>query len=540
MKKSLLTFILSLASVVAFSQQNLSTNPSVSNPESISGTVEDVLGNPLMGVNVIIKGTRKGVETYKNGRYVIKAKNGNVLVFSFVGMETQEVTIENTSVIDVVLYGSSEALEEVVVKNPEKVIRRKERARSYSATTITSEQIRASGYTNIAHILTGTVPGFYNGIVRPGSTFNSIQPLYVLDGAPIGVGYASISGLIPNIFEIESIEVIKSMSGAIKYGPRAVGGVVAITTKFYHDSQQKLARSWENHKYKGDLKVKEQENELDYLSELSKANSAEEAYKIYESQNSQYGHLPSYHMDAYDYFKKWNNREYGLRILFNEAAIGSGSLEQLKALAYQLEAAKEYHLATNIYTQILKLYPQDFQSYRDLALSYKNIGLVQESRAILNSLATDEGAPKKSDVFQFSGLDDILRNDALPSNNYSANASYDIRIVADWNRSDVNINLQVIDPTREVCYYENPTTKQGGQLAQNMFLGYGPEEFTLKNAKNGSYYVMVNYTDNGLQEPTYLKLTLFKNYGKPNQTKEVQVIRLDKTVEGYIVSELKV
>lgn len=540
MKKSLLTFILSLASVVAFSQQNLSTSPSVSNPESISGTVEDVLGNPLMGVNVIIKGTRKGVETDKNGRYIIKAKNGNVLVFSFVGMETQEVTIENTSVIDIVLYGSSEALEEVVVKNPEKVVRRKERARSYSATRITSEQIRASGYTNIAHILTGTVPGFYNGIVRPGSTFNSIQPLYVLDGAPIGVGYASISGLIPNIFEIESIEVIKSMSGAIKYGPRAVGGVVAITTKFYHDSQQKLARSWENHKYKGDLKVKEQENELDYLSELSKANSAEDAYKIYESQNSQYGHLPSYHMDVYDYFKKWNNREYGLRILFNEAAIGSGSLEQLKALAYQLEAAKEYHLATNIYTQILKLYPQDFQSYRDLALSYKNIGLIQESRAILNSLATDEGAPTKSDIFQFSGLDDILRNDALKSNNNSANTSYDIRIVADWNRSNVNINLQVIDPTREVCYYENPTTKQGGQLAQNMFLGYGPEEFTLKNAKNGSYYVMVNYTNNGLQEPTYLKLTLFKNYGKSNQTKEVQVIRLDKSVGGYIVSELKV
>src|SRR5690606_30944811 len=223
-----------------------------------------------------------------------------------------------------------------------------ERARSYSATTITSEQIRTSGYTNIAHILTGTVPGFYDGIARPGSTLKNTQPLYVLDGAPIGVGYASISGLIPNICEIESIEVIKSMSGAIKYGPRAAGGVVIITTKFYHDNQQKLARSRENHKYKGNLKVEEQENEAAYILELLKANSAEEAYGIYESQKNQYGHLPSYHMDVYDYFKKWNNREYGLRILFNEAAIGSGSLEQLKALAYQLEAAKEYHLATNI------------------------------------------------------------------------------------------------------------------------------------------------------------------------------------------------
>src|SRR5690606_35020088 len=180
------------------------------------------------------------------------------------------VTVENTSVIDVVLYESSEALGEVVVKNYEKVIRRKERARSYSATTITSEQIRTSGYTNIAHILTGTVAGFYDGIARPGSTLKNTQPLYVLDGAPIGVGYASISGLIPNIFEIESIEVIKSMSGAIKYGPRAAGGVVIITTKFYHDNQQKLARSRENHKYKGNLKVEEQENEAAYILELLK------------------------------------------------------------------------------------------------------------------------------------------------------------------------------------------------------------------------------------------------------------------------------
>jgi len=539
MKKSLL-IIFFVFSFVASSQQNINNSLSVSNLESISGTVEDILGNPLMGVNVIIKGTRKGVETDKDGYYVIKAKKGNILAFSYVGMETQEVTVENTSVIDVVLYESSEALGEVVVKNYEKVIRRKERARSYSATTITSEQIRTSGYTNIAHILTGTVPGFYDGIARPGSTLKNTQPLYVLDGAPIGVGYASISGLIPNIFEIESIEVIKSMSGAIKYGPRAAGGVVIITTKFYHDNQQKLARSRENHKYKGNLKVEEQENEAAYILELLKANSAEEAYGIYESQKNQYGHLPSYHMDVYDYFKKWNNREYGLRILFNEAAIGSGSLEQLKALAYQLEAAKEYHLATNIYTQILKLYPQEFQSYRDLALAYKNIGLIQESRAILNSLATDEGAPTKSDVFQFSGLDDILRNDALQSNNYSANTSYDIRIVADWNRRDVNINLLVIDPTREVCYYENPKTKLGGQLAQNMFLGYGPEEFTLKNAKSGSYYVMVNYSNNGTPEPTYLKLTLYRNYGRPTESYEVKVIRLDEAVANYIIAELKV
>jgi tetratricopeptide (TPR) repeat protein len=547
--KGLLIVVFTFLSINLFSQETPSTDSikdtlNNSNSKNITGTITDGSGMPLSGVNILVKGTEKGTQTDASGHYSINAEKGNVLVYSFIGMYTQEKAVGNdTSVIDVILYENTEALKEVIV-NAEK-ISRKEKARSYSSSVITSDKLLKGGYINVIQALIGTVAGLsYQGpsdkagqfYIRGQSALNHVEPLFLYDGVP--TERSDIMSI--NIFDIEKIEVIKSASGALRYGPRAIGGVIIVTSKFYNNySEGKNTYTVENSKvkkYQGNLKVEESLLNHHYMEELSKANSVEEAYVIYLNQKDQYRHLPTYYFDVYNYFKKWNHKDYELRILFNDVITNHNNPEQLKTLAYLLEEAKEYKLAINIYTQVLRLLPDDIQSYRDLALVYKDIGLVNESTDILKSLIVD-GSNSNESILQFQDINDILKNDGFDS-------TYDVRIVADWNRYDANINLQVIDPTREICYYENPKTKQGGQLIQNMLQGYGPEEFTLKNAKKGSYFVMVNYSLKDDLElttmPTYIKLTLFKDYGKPNETKEIKIIRLTKSRGEEIVAKMEI
>ncbi|OYX26125.1 MAG: hypothetical protein B7Z06_06180 [Flavobacteriales bacterium 32-35-8] len=492
--------------------------------EKITGNVTDGSGTPLFGVNVIVKGTNKATKSDFNGYYTINVNKGDVLVFSFIGLQTQEEISEGMTVLNVVLGEDTEILKEVVV-NAEKNIRKK-RAESYATYEISQQQISKMGYYEKLSQFFGDIGAFR--VRGQSAMFSGDVPLYVLDGIPVN-NRGPIDDLI-NINDIESVKIIRGVSGFYRYGERALGGAIEITTKRKLGAQTNTVTNL----YKGSLKVKESLLEEPYIKELSIAKSAEEAYKLYLIQKDQYGHLPTYYLNVYNYFKKWKDRNYELRILFNDVIKDLDKPEQLKALAYLLEASKEYKLAINIYNQILRLLPDDLQSFRDLALIYKNIGLEQESTAILNNLISDENNDSEG-VLEFSDIDDILVNDGV-------NVTHDIRIVIDWNRYDADINLQVIDPSREICNYENPKTKQGGQLAQNMLQGYGPEEFTLKNAKKGSYFVMVNYSLKDSEEttkPTYVKLTMFKDYGKSTEITEIKVLKLTEPQDGLVIAKLE-
>lgn len=526
---------------------------------NVIGTVTDSFGNPMMGVNVLVKDKARGTQTGEDGYYFIKVELEDVLVFSYIGMESQEIRVGDKKNIDVVLEQIPENLEQVVMSGQKKVTR-KERSRSYASTVITSEQIAQGNYINVIQALQGKVAGLnispssgtggpdssVSFSIRGGTSLKGMSPMFFYDGMPVDPDFLySI-----NVNDIESIEVIKSAGAGLRYGPSEVrkngaivgssaAGVIDIKSKFYSESINKTNTSNRTvNKYKDELAVS-YGNEAPYTKNLNAVSSAKEALDIYEQQKEEFGHLPSYHLDFYNYFKRRDEKDYGLRVLFNIVETSPEDYELLKILAYHLEAAGEYKLASNIYTQILRLSPEDIQSHRDLALAFNDIGLEDESAEILNGLVTDEGALNNS-FLQFSGIDAILSNDLAQ---LYGNKTFDVRIVADWNRRDANIDLQVIDPTREICNNINPTTKQGGELVQNLSQGYGPEEFTLKSAKSGSYFIMINYfpeIESEENKPTFLKLTLFKNYGKPNQTKDIKIIELSESKDNYMVAKLEI
>jgi TonB-linked SusC/RagA family outer membrane protein len=226
----------------------------------ISGTVtsqDD--GMALPGVNVIIKGTTTGTTTDSNGHFALNAPDdGAVLIFSFIGYQTTEVSFSaGQTVVDVVLPVEMRSLSEVVVTALG--IEKERSALAYSVTEVKGEEFTQARENNVANALTGKIagvnatglstgPGGSSRIVirGNGSLTGANQPLYVVNGMPIdnttpggsattngGAGNVDrgdgIGGINPD--DIESISVLKGGTAAALYGSRAANGVIVITTK---------------------------------------------------------------------------------------------------------------------------------------------------------------------------------------------------------------------------------------------------------------------------------------------------------------------
>ena len=206
--------------------------------KTVTGTVADDAGLPLPGVNVIVEGTNRGVQSDFDGNYDISVTPGEVLVFSYVGFQSKSVTVGASNVIDVVLDVDAAALEEVVVVGYGATSRE---LSTSAVSTISAEEIE--GFvpsTSVDNILQGKAAGVQvtaaNG--RPGQTaFVQIRgvgsinagttPLYIVDGTPIDAN--DVANLNPQ--DIQSFSILKDAATVSKYGSRGANGVVVITTK---------------------------------------------------------------------------------------------------------------------------------------------------------------------------------------------------------------------------------------------------------------------------------------------------------------------
>ncbi|WP_282123133.1 SusC/RagA family TonB-linked outer membrane protein [Algibacter mikhailovii] len=205
---------------------------------TISGTVvsaEDNMGIP--GVNVLVKGSTTGAVTDFDGNYTINASNGDVLVFSYLGYVTQEITVGSSTSINVTLETDLTSLDEVVVVGYGTA---KKETLTGSIEQVTSEVFTDQATGSPALALQGRTPGLVvtRGSSRPGSedidftirgasSINGIQPLIVIDGIP-AVNSDAFNNMNPN--DIENISVLKGGSASV-YGSRAAGGVILVTTK---------------------------------------------------------------------------------------------------------------------------------------------------------------------------------------------------------------------------------------------------------------------------------------------------------------------
>ncbi|WP_433902399.1 SusC/RagA family TonB-linked outer membrane protein [Sphingobacterium puteale] len=201
----------------------------------IKGVVKDATtGQTITGVSVKIKGTNKGTSTDGDGAFTIQGKVGDVLVVSYIGYTSSEVTVTGKADLTISLNSSEDALEEVVVTGYSTqrkkdltgsvaVVNTDQLKTTPAASAVESLQGRATG----VQVVTDGAPGSTPQIkIRGYSTINNNEPLYVIDGVPFE---GKLSWLNQN--DIETMQVLKDASAASIYGSRANNGVVIITTK---------------------------------------------------------------------------------------------------------------------------------------------------------------------------------------------------------------------------------------------------------------------------------------------------------------------
>lgn len=241
--------------------------PEVAAQRQVSGTVTEAGDNsPLPGVNIILKGTSTGTTSDVDGAYRLEIPEGEdaVLIFSFIGYRTEQVTVGNRSVVDLALEQDITQLGEVVVTAFG--IEREKKALGYAATEVNEEEFTRARENNVVNSLSGKVAGLQvmqsstgvgsssKVVIRGNNSIASNnQPLYVVDGVPVdnsssvagadqwgnpvsgGVGAGGVdlgSGISDiNPDDIESVTVLKGPSASALYGSRGANGVIMITTR---------------------------------------------------------------------------------------------------------------------------------------------------------------------------------------------------------------------------------------------------------------------------------------------------------------------
>jgi TonB-linked SusC/RagA family outer membrane protein len=205
---------------------------------SISGVISDDDANPLPGVNVFIKGTNVGTATDFDGNYSISVNTGDVLLFSFVGFSSQEVTVGDENTIDVSMVTDYANLDEVVITGYG-TTRKKDLVSSIAQ--IKGDALENQPVARVDNMLQGRAAGVnvVSSSGEPGAPavirirgMSSINgnnnPLFVIDGFIVGTDF-NLSDLNPN--DIESIEVLKDASSLAIYGTRGAAGVILLNTK---------------------------------------------------------------------------------------------------------------------------------------------------------------------------------------------------------------------------------------------------------------------------------------------------------------------
>ncbi len=206
--------------------------------KTVSGTILSAEGEPLIGANVLVKGTDLGTITDLNGSYTIEGvpDASDVLVVSFIGYTTEELIIDNRNTVDVLLTASASELEELIVVG---YGTQKKVNLTGSVVSVSSAQLVKRPGSNVTSLLQGKAPGLEafqtsgqagkdDAVIRirGQGTFSSAgnQPLVLIDGVQ-----GSLTNLDPN--DIESISVLKDAASSSIYGARAANGVILVTTK---------------------------------------------------------------------------------------------------------------------------------------------------------------------------------------------------------------------------------------------------------------------------------------------------------------------
>jgi tetratricopeptide (TPR) repeat protein len=280
-------------------------------------------------------------------------------------------------------------------------------------------------------------------------------------------------------------------------------------------------------------------SEPDYLKKMSKKTT--DAYQTYLKLRDNYVNSPTFYFDMADWFYKNDDRETALRVLTSIAELGLENAPLYRMLGYRFKEYGEYTLQKFVTQKVVEWRPIEPQSYRDYALALADNGEPQAALDSLYGLLARFYSPAIVD--RSRGIEEVVVTEInhllvkYPNLNTSmieeerllvvANP-VDVRVVSNWNMDNVTIDFFVIDPNNEESAYWISTGIGGRKSAYNRS-GYGPEQFVLKNAKEGKYTIHVSYVsarEFATPGPATVMLEIYTKYAGEEEKRQVVCLQL--------------
>ncbi|MDR1133686.1 MAG: DUF2135 domain-containing protein, partial [Synergistaceae bacterium] len=287
-----------------------------------------------------------------------------------------------------------------------------------------------------------------------------------------------------------------------------------------------------------------------YIRRMKEARD-EDLYRIYLDERPDYENSAPFFIDVSYQLSERGFEDLSLRVMSNLAEMNLENRHILRVLGYRLLEAGKAEQSVVIFKQALALADDEPQSYRDLALARDAAGDKQSAIDGLYEVVRrdfERGFPG-IEIIALTEMNAIIASspERLDTSRIDprliGNYPLDLRVVLAWDTDNTDIDLHVIDPNGEEAFYGAPLSYQGGKVSPDNTVGYGPEEYSLKNAKPGVYRVEVNFYANGQQlisDATTVQLDFFTHYGKETQKKESVTMRLREAKSRIFVGEFEV
>ena len=545
--------------------------------EFLYGKVFSVSG-PIQGATIRVKNKLIESKSDFEGYFTIKAKPNDILVVNYLGMDEKQILVDDMNDVYVLLKTNAEILDEVVL-NSSKAIdkevdtgfgKKNKDAVGFSTSTITAKDISPAAIT-LVDVIKGKFAGVQVGSNQDMSPTGNKATIYVRGGSLSINNSASaifdVDGMIytetPDFLDpqqIESITLLRSIGATNKYGSEGRGGVFIIKMNVLARGSAEIINSAliKGNDYSEVLPIYTNDSiDSYYINELKAAKTFIEAKTIYEHQKKYINTLSvPYYFECYDYFSSWD-RSYAYSILTSLASLAKDNPKALKALAFKMEEIGKLEDAKIIYQYLLDIRPSDEQSYRDLALIYKELGE--------NAMAVDlytKMLKKEIPMVDMLGLEETIANEAAEIYFKNKNKTYlsrfpvsrlrglfpeyiwkefgyDYRIVFDWTDPNIEFNVQFVNPKNKYFNWSHTVIDSKANMIDEIQYGYNTEEFIIDDSEKGDWIINIeNFTIENNENPTYLKYTVFKNYGRPNQIKKLRVINLSKLNQKITLDKL--
>jgi len=259
----------------------------------------------------------------------------------------------------------------------------------------------------------------------------------------------------------------------------------------------------------------------------------------------------AFYLDVADLLLAQGQRDLALRVLSNLAELDIENRALLRVLGYRLLQADAPALAVPVFERVMVLAEEEPQSFRDLGLALAAAGRAQEALAALYQVVVGQWDARFNGV-GLVALDELTALVARSGGRLDTSAidprllrpmPLDLRVVLAWDSDDSDMDLWVIDPNGERAYYGNRETWQGGRMSADFTGGYGPEQFSLRDAKPGVYRIEADYFgshEQVLTNGTTLMLRLSTGWGRADQQDKQITLRVEEGQDEVLVGEFVV